>query len=81
MKKFNRYFGGEYLKYWYAAFVVVVGIMAFNFYNSRAVDGYILTVYDKGGNILQEKKITRTELSRGGLYPEITKSYRPVKKF
>lgn len=81
MKRFNKYFGGEYLKYWYAGFVVVVGIMAFNFYNSRSVDSYILTIYDKNGKVVQEKEISRMELSRGGLYPEITKSYRPVKKF
>ena len=81
MKRFNKYFGGEYLKYWYVGFFIVVSIMVFNFYNSRSVDKYILTIYGRDGKVVQEKEISRSELSRNGLYPEITKSYRPVKRF
>lgn len=81
MKRFNKYFGGEYLKYWYVAFFIVLSIMIFDFYNDRSYDAYKLTIYDKNGNVVDVKNISRLELSRSNLILPITKAFEPIKKF
>lgn len=81
MKRFNKYFGGEYLKYWYVAFFIILSIMLFDFYNDRSYDAYKLTIYDKNGNVVEVKNISRLELSRGNLNLPITKAFEPIKKF
>lgn len=81
MKRFNKYFGGQYLKYWYVAFFIILFIMIFDFYNDRTVEAYKLTVYDNNGNVVEVKDISRLELSRSNLNLPITKAFEPIKKF
>ena len=46
-KKFSKYFGGEYMKYWYIAFAITVLLMlAFSIADSK-VDKFKFTVYNK----------------------------------
>ncbi|MDK2792964.1 MAG: hypothetical protein PWQ25_1827 [Deferribacteres bacterium] len=81
MKRFNKYFGGEYLKYWYVAFLIVLAVMVFDFYNDRSVEAYRLTIYDSTGNVVEKREISRYELSRSNIVLPITKSFEPIKRF
>ena len=36
MKKFTKYFGGEYMKYWYIAFVVILIAMIISMVNDTS---------------------------------------------
>jgi hypothetical protein len=81
MKKFNKYFGGEYIKYWYVAFFIVILIMVFDSYNDRTVTAYKLTIYDNNGNNVETTIISRQELLSSNLRLPLTKSFEPIKKF
>lgn len=81
MKKFNKYFGGEYLKYWYAAFFIVILVMVFDSYNDRSVNSYKLTIYDENAKIVETTTVSREELVIGNLRLPITKYFQPIKKF
>ncbi|MEF3254030.1 MAG: hypothetical protein K6348_00455 [Deferribacterales bacterium] len=81
MKKFSRYFGGEYMPYWYGAFVVIVIIMFFNFINASSVEKYKLKIFDPSGKLIEEKIITKMELERYGDPLPLSKAFEPIKKF
>ncbi|MGA1862987.1 hypothetical protein OWM07_08885 [Deferribacter thermophilus] len=81
MKKFNKYFGGEYLKYWYTAFVIIVLLMLLISYNNRSVDKYELYIFDNNGKLVEKTIITKEEYKNlEGKLP-ITKALKPIKKF
>ena len=60
-KKFSKYFGGEYMKYWYIAFAITVLLMlAFSIADSK-VDKFKFTVYHEDGTIQSEQIISKEE--------------------
>ena len=62
IKKFSRFFGGEYMKYWYIAFAVTVLLMlAFSIADSK-VDKFKFTVYNEDGTIQSEQIISKEEV-------------------
>lgn len=61
-KKFSKYFGGQYMKYWYIAFAITVLLMfAFSISDSK-VDKFKFTVYNKDGSIQSEQIISKEEV-------------------
>ncbi len=61
-KKFSKYFGGEYMKYWYIAFAVTVLLMlAFSIADSK-VNKFKFTVYNEDGSIQSEQIISKEEV-------------------
>lgn len=61
-KKFSRFFGGEYMKYWYIAFAVTVLLMlAFSVAESK-IDTFKFTVYNEDGSVQSEQIISKEEL-------------------
>lgn len=61
-KKFSRYFGGEYMKYWYIAFAVTVLLMlAFSIADAK-VDKFKFTVYNEDGTIQSERIVSKEEV-------------------
>ncbi|MEC9492503.1 hypothetical protein [Flexistipes sp.] len=80
-RKFAKYFGGEYMKYWYVAFVVVLGIMIFDMYNDRHVRYYELTVYNNAGEVIKQSEVENRNVESLALKLPITKAFDPVKKF
>lgn len=79
-KEMNKYFSGEYMKYWYVAFVVVLSVMIFNFYNSKSVYQFELTIFDNNANVIEQKVIHGRDL---GIIETIKtpKAVKPIKKF
>lgn len=60
-KKFTKYFGGDYMKYWYVAFAVTVLLMlAFSIADAK-VDKFKYTVYNEDGSIQSERIISKEE--------------------
>ena len=59
MKKFTKYFGGEYMKYWYIAFVVILIAMMISMVNERSVKGYTLYIYNNDGSLKSQEKLGR----------------------
>ncbi len=61
-KKFSRYFGCEYMKYWYIAFAITVLLMlAFSIADAK-VDKFKFTVYNEDGTIQSEQIISKEEV-------------------
>ena len=61
-KKFSKYFGGEYMKYWYIAFAVTVLLMlAFSIADSK-INKFKFTVYNEDGSIQSEQIISKEEV-------------------
>lgn len=61
-KKFSKYFGGQYMKYWYIAFAVTVILMlAFSIADSK-VDKFKFTIYNEDGSIKSEQIISKEEV-------------------
>ncbi|MCX8084227.1 MAG: hypothetical protein N3C60_04830 [Calditerrivibrio sp.] len=81
MKKLSRFFGGIYMPYWYAAFVVVVIFMFLSFLNSSSVDRFKLRVFDSNGKLTQEKILTKHELEKLNEPLPLSKAFHPIKKF
>lgn len=79
-KEMNKYFSGDYMGFWYFAFVVVLGFMLFGFYNSKSVYQFELTTFDKNGKVIESKVIHERDL---GMIETIkdTKAIVPIKKF
>jgi hypothetical protein len=61
MKRFNFIFTGRYLKYWYIAFVIVLGLMFFNHMRLSSVDMYTVIVYDSAGNVASQQDVSKQE--------------------
>lgn len=80
MKKFNFIFTGKYLKFWYIAFALTIGLMVLNYTRLRAVNDYTLYVYDNSGNVIQTEHLTRGEINQWALgkYP-VPKLFVPNK--
>lgn len=78
IKKFNQYFGGKYMKYWYVAFVLVMGWFLLNLFNNGAVHRYVLTAYDSDGKVLASAEVDAATMSQPESLP-VTKSYSPIK--
>ena len=61
-KKFSKYFGGQYMKYWYIAFAITVLLMfAFSISDSK-VDKFKFTIYNEDGSIQSEQIISKGEV-------------------
>ena len=61
-KKFSKYFGGQYMKYWYIAFAITVLLMlAFSISDSK-VDKFKFTIYNEDGSIQSEQIISKEEV-------------------
>ncbi len=60
-KKFSKYFGGIYMKYWYAAFAVTVILMAVFYVADRNIKTYTYTMYDDNGTALYTEDISADE--------------------
>jgi hypothetical protein len=80
MKRFNKYFGGEYMKYWYVAFIVTIAIMALNMISAKNVREFEITVFDKNGQVIEKKVYHKNELR---IIEKIRqpKAVMPLKKF
>ena len=62
MKKFTKYFGGQYMKYWYIAFAITVLLMlAFSISDSK-VDKFKFTIYNEDGSIQSDQIISKEEV-------------------
>ena len=78
MKDFNKYFGGRYMRYWYVAFVLVMGWFILNLFNNSSVTRYMLTYYDANGNVLDSAEVSTSTMNQPETLP-ISKSYTPIK--
>ncbi|MGE4318695.1 MAG: hypothetical protein AB7E96_07280 [Deferribacterales bacterium] len=78
IKKFNQYFGGRYMPYWYVAFALVMGWFLLNLFNNSSVQRYELTAYDTDGKVIDSMEVSASTMSQPESLP-ITKAYRPIK--
>lgn len=78
MKKFNQYFGGKYMRYWYGAFVLVMGWFLLNLFNNGSVNSYILTAYDTDGKSMGSMEVSVSSMSQPESLP-VSKEYTPIK--
>lgn len=60
-KRFSKYFGGEYMKYWYIAFAITVVLMAVYHISERSIDTFIYTEYKEDGSIASQQTISKEE--------------------
>lgn len=60
-KRFSKYFGGEYMKYWYIAFAITVVLMAVHHIMERSIDSFKYTEYNEDGSIAKEMVISQEE--------------------
>ncbi len=81
MKKFTKYFGGEYQKYWYVASVITIILMALSMYNSRAVTTYELTIYNADGTVKSQEIVDQMFVARENERVGVSKKYVPIKPF
>ena len=79
LKKFNFIFTGNYLKIWYALFVIIAALMAFNILKLRAVSEFDLTVYNAEGQIISQRRVHSDEVPLILDQLPVTKSFKPVK--
>ncbi len=54
IRSVTRFFGGEYMKYWYIATVLVIGFMIASYMNAKNLEGLNLTIYNNEGEIVKE---------------------------
>ena len=54
VRSVTRFFGGQYMKYWYIAAVVVIGFMIATYMNAKNLEGLDLTLYNSKGEIVEE---------------------------
>lgn len=80
MKKFTKYFGGIYMKYWYIAFAIIVVLMLLFKVNDSAVKEYKVTIYNRDGSIASENIIKQEELPKT-IRTNEPKTIEPVKMF
>lgn len=80
MKKFTKYFGGIYMKYWYIAFAVIVVLMFIYRLNDSGITEYKYTEYNRDGSVASERIIQQTELPMVKKINE-PKTIEPVKRF
>lgn len=80
MKRFTKYFGGIYMKYWYVAFAIIVVLMLLFRVNDSAVDEYKVTIYNRDGSVASEKIIKQEELPKT-IKTNEPKTIEPVKMF
>lgn len=80
MKKFTKYFGGIYMKYWYIAFAVIVVLMLLFKLNDSAISEYKVTIYNRDGSVASEKIIKQEELPKT-IKTDEPKTIEPVKMF
>lgn len=66
------------MKYWYVAFVVVLGWFILIMVNNSAVSKYKLTAYDSNGKVLGTQIVHRQAMAPPESLP-VTKSYTPLK--
>jgi hypothetical protein len=78
MKRFNQYFGGKYMKYWYVAFVLVISWFMLNLFNNGSVNRYELTAYSADGKVLDSMVVEPGSMSPPESLP-VPKAYKPVK--
>lgn len=60
-KRFSKYFGGEYMKYWYIAFAIIVILMTINYIMEKSIDTFVYTEYNEDGSIAKEYTISQEE--------------------
>jgi uncharacterized protein YuzE len=77
-KDFTKYFGGDYMRYWYIAFAVVIIWFTINLVNNSAVREYELTAYDTNGKVIGTKAVNANTMTAPERLP-ISKSYKPKK--
>jgi len=77
-RSFSRYFGGIYMKYWYAAFAVVMLWFLLNLFNNGAVSSYKLTAYSTDGSVIGSKIVRADSMTAPERLP-VSKSYEPIK--
>lgn len=80
MKKFTKYFGGIYMKYWYIAFAIIVVLMLLFKLNDSAISEYKVTIYNRDGSVASEKIIKQEELPKT-IKTDEPKTIEPVKMF
>ena len=78
-KKFTRFFGNEYIKFWYVAFAITIGLMYLDHINNSSINQFKFTQYDNLGNVVKEELITETEIAVKLKTPG-HKSFEPVKR-
>lgn len=54
IRSVTRFFGGQYMKYWYIATVLVIVFMVASFMNAKNIEGLNLTIYSNEGEIVKE---------------------------
>lgn len=78
IKRFNQYFGGRYMKYWYVAFVIVMSWFVVNLFNNGSVHTYVLTAYSNDGKPLNSMVVDQVNMVQPEALP-VAKAYKPVK--
>jgi len=66
------------MRYWYAAFAIVIIWFTINMVNNSAVRSYELTGYDQNGNKLGSQIVNADTMTAPERLP-ITKAYKPLK--
>lgn len=61
-KRFSKYFGGEYMKYWYVAFAITVILMAVFYISEKNINTFVYTEYNEDGSIAKEQVISKEEV-------------------
>lgn len=61
-KRFSKYFGGEYMKYWYIAFAITVILMTIFYVSEKNIDTFVYTEYNEDGSIAKEQVISKEEV-------------------
>ncbi len=61
IKKFSKYFGGVYMKYWYIAFAITVLLMTAFYISEKSISKYTFTVYNEDGSVASVEEISQEE--------------------
>lgn len=66
------------MRYWYVAFVLVMGWFLLNVFNNGSVNSYILKAYDTDGTPLGSMEVSVSTMSQPESLP-VAKEYVPIK--
>lgn len=81
MKKFTKYFGGEYITYWYIAFGIIMLSMMFSMVNDRSVSSFKLYIYNQDGSIKSEEIVPKGYYEAERQKLPVNKMFVPEKMF
>lgn len=78
-KKFTKFFGNDYIKYWYVFFGITIILMYVDYINNRGIDKFKYIQYDNSGKVIHEEIISINEIAIKLKTPG-QKAFEPIKK-